>query len=505
MAKQETKHALSSEELQILAHTSPSGLAFVTNLKRSPEPGEYPSRWIHARHVALLDEYLVKLHSRALRTAGYVGMIVEEPPRHGKSELATHYDSVYYLGAHPDDKVILATYAAEFGQEWGRKCRGTFEEWAPSLYGLEVSRDSRAADRWDIAGHKGGMITAGAGGPITGRGANYLKADDLIKNYAEAQSETLRNNVWNWWTSTFRTRLEPGGIILVIGTRWHEDDIIGRLLRQQGDGPQGLLDPLYGQATDKFLRIRLPAVAEEPDEEFPDPDPIGRKPGEVLFPERWPLEELAPHMENELTWAALFQQRPTPTEGYLFHEEWFEIVPHPGGKFKRIVRWWDMAATDEKKGEDPDWTVGLLLGEHENGLYYVLDVVRFRASPGLVEARMRRQSVADKKSYPSIRFRVEREPGAQGKLYARVLSKTVFRGLPFRAIPSSGSKTLRADTVAGAAEREEVKLVRAPWNKEFLREVKRFPFGSKDDQVDALSGSYTAITSRSGQAITSWG
>jgi hypothetical protein len=183
--------------------------------------------------------------------------------------------------------------------------------------------------------------------------------------------------------------LEPGGVILVVGTRWHEDDVIGRLLRSQGDGPMGKLDPLYDERADRFLRVRLPAIAEEPDEEFPEEDPLGRVVGEALFPERWPVELLRPQMANELTWASLYQQRPTPKEGTLFKEDWFEVVPHPGGRFKKKVRFWDTASTDPKEGDDPDWTVGLLLGEHANGLYYVLDIVRFRESPGRFEERMK--------------------------------------------------------------------------------------------------------------------
>lgn len=462
------------------------------------------TRWIHARHVDLVDELLLKLHSRELLRAGYRGIIIEEPPRHGKSELATHYDSVYYLGAHPNERVIVATYGQEFGNDWGRKCRNTMETWGPSLYGLEVNQQSRAVDRWDIADpYRGGMYVVGAGGAITGRGADYLKADDLIKNHQEAQSETVRDNTWDWYKSTFRTRLMPNGIMLVIGTRWHEDDIIGRLLAAQGEGAQDMVDRYHDPRSDKFLRVRLPAIAEEPDEEFPDPDPLGRSPGEPLFPEMWPYEELEPHMANDTVWSALFQQRPRPKEGGLFKAEWFEdaIVGRPNGGLKKTVRRWDLAATEPKKGTDPDFTVGVLIGEHKDGTVYILDVVRLRATPDTVKKTLR--STRDKDGR-LCRIRYEEEPGSAGKFVTADLAKTCFRGWPFRGIRSTGDKWLRAEIYAGALERGEVKLVRGDWNRAFIREHLAFTRKSlHDDQVDAAAGGYTDLVGkRSGKVVT---
>jgi len=222
--------------------------------------------------------------------------------------------------------------------------------------------------------------------------------------------------------------------------------------------------------------------------------------GEPLFPERWPVESLRPHMSNILTWNALYQQRPAPMEGALFKEEWFEVVPVPSGRFKRLIRFWDTAASDPKEFEDPDWTVGLLLGEHADGLYYVLDVARFRKEAGKVEKELRRVTNGDR---PGTRFRMAQEPGSQGKLYIRSVARSVFRGRPFRGVRETGDKILRAETTADAAERGEIKLIRGAWNRDFLREVRQFPFGVHDDQVDALSGAYQEMTKR-GKAMVSW-
>lgn len=460
------------------------------------------SRWIHARHVDYLDQILVDLYAGVYRELGYVGVIVEEPPRHGKSELCSHYNPAWYLGTRPDDRIILASYEATFAATWGRKARDTLTEYGKDVFGIEVNPRSSAMDAWDIKGHKGGMFTAGAGGGITGKGANVLIADDLIKNAQEASSDLMRERLWEWWKTTFRTRLEPNGVIFVIGTRWHEDDVIGRLLAVQGDSREGKNHHLYDPDGDRYIRVRLPAVAEEPDDEFPDPDPLGRKPGEPLFPERWPVSALRPLMGSS-TWAALYQQRPVPKEGGLFNSQNFPLVPAPPGRFKKMVRRFDLAATEKRPGEDPDYTVGLLLGLHEDGNFYVLDIVRDRVSPEGVENILKRTVREDRQRYGSmVKFTVEREPGSQGKLYARHLATRIFRGSNFRAIPSTGSKMLRADTVAAASEREEVRLVRAPWNREFLHEVQHFPFGKHDDQVDALSGAYQDLTQRGGKFVT---
>jgi predicted phage terminase large subunit-like protein len=449
------------------------------------------STWIHARHVDFLDQKLVELAAGVLRDQGYIGLIVEEPPRHGKSELCSHYFPVWYLGARPDHRVILTSYEADFAASWGRKARNTLNEYG-KLFGVTVDPSSASVSRWDILKKRGGMITAGVGGAITGRGGNLLICDDPVKSSQEANSETIRQRNWEWYTSTFRTRLEPDGIILVIGTRWHEDDLIGRILANQDDAEFG----------GKFLRIRLPALAEEPDEEFPEPDPLGRKPGEPLFPERITLQQLEMTQEDvgPYVWASLYQQRPSPKEGALFSKEWFEVVPMvPAGvRMRKTVRRWDLAATDEKKGEDPDYSVGALVGMGTDGYFYILDVVRMRETPGRVERRMSAVARIDGRS---VRIRMEQEPGSAGKLLVAQYGRTIFRGYAFRGVRSTGNKVLRAETLAAAAERGEVRVVKAAWNKEWFKELTRFPFVTHDDQVDATSGAFEDLTTRSGKLV----
>lgn len=447
------------------------------------------SRWQNARHVDFLDEHLVNLAAGEYAKEGYIGIIIEEPPRHGKSEECSRYFPAWYLGLRPDDRVILASYEATFAERWGGRVRDLLSRWGPEVFGIEISKKAAAASLWDIDKHEGGMYTAGVGGPITGKGANLLILDDPIKNSAEAQSPTIRENQWEWYKSTFRTRAEPGAIILIIMTRWHEDDLVGRILAEQAEDPDA----------DKFMRIRLPAIAEEPDEEFPEPDPLGRLPGEALWPERWPVDKLTPYMTNDYVWSALYQQRPAPREGGLFKRDWFDVVPLPSEKPKKVVRYWDMAATEVKKGEDPDWTVGCKVALYPDGTYCVLDVERVRKSPEKVEALIKRTAVLDGRL---VRIRMEQEPGSAGKGQISHYSRNILRGFIFKGNRVTGSKTIRAELASSKAEKGEIKVARAPWNREFFREVTKFPNAKWDDQVDAFSGAIEDLASGGNRMVT---
>ena len=191
------------------------------------------------------------------------------PPRHGKSELCSVYLPAWYLGTHPERRVILAGHEADFAASWGRRVRDVLEEHGRQLFGARVRADSAAANRWDLVGHAGGMVTAGVGGTITGRGADLLVIDDPHKSAEETGSVTYRERVWDWYRAVARTRLEPGAGVVVVQTRWHEDDLAGRLLADaESEG-------------DRWQVLSLPAVAE-------DDDPLGRSVGDPLWPERFP-------------------------------------------------------------------------------------------------------------------------------------------------------------------------------------------------------------------------
>jgi hypothetical protein len=256
---------------------------------------EDPTPWQPADHLLLL--------SRAVRDAttgkGPRFLIVNMPPRHGKSWFLSKWCPVWYLENWPHKQVMLCGYGSNFAADWGRAVRNTVEQHKGRLC-FELSEDSKAANRWRT-NKNGGMVTAGVGGDITGKGADLLIIDDPVKNAEEANSKTYRDNVWSWWTSTARTRLEPGGVIIIIMTRWHEDDLVGRLL-----------NPEYNADWASWHQINLPAICDTK-----EPDLLGRTEGDALWPERYNKEELAQIKRSvgEADWFSLFQQMPSRMSG----------------------------------------------------------------------------------------------------------------------------------------------------------------------------------------------
>ena len=219
--------------------------------------------------------------------------------------------------------------------------------------------------------------------------------------------------------------------------------------------------------------------------------------GELLFPERFPRDvvERDKRVMGSYAVAGQNQQRPAPREGGMFKREWFDVVDAVPAQARRVRRW-DFAATDpkeqRKKSGDPDWTVGLLLSEHQ-GIYYVEHIVRDQVSPAGVERMLHATAEQDGKG---VRVRLPQDPGAAGKSNAAHQIK-LLAGWDVRAAPETGSKEVRATPVAAQAEAGNVKLVRGPWVEAFLEEVSMFPNAAHDDQVDALSGAFAELVTGS--------
>lgn len=271
-------------------------------------------KWKPARHLRYLDQAI--LDSLELARQGELeGLVVSMPPQHGKSELCSRYLPAWFLGTHPDKRVILASYEADFASSWGRKARDLLEQYG-HLFGVKMAKKSGAANRWDLEGRDGGMVAAGVGGPITGKGAHLLIVDDPIKNDEEARSATYRQKLWEWWQSVATTRLRPGALIVVIQTRWHRDDLTGRILEQAE------------QTKQKWRVVKFPALADEN-------DVLGRKPGEALWPEVFTQDrmEKVKASHTNYYWQAMYQQNPQAEgsaewpESYFGKEIWFDEWP----------------------------------------------------------------------------------------------------------------------------------------------------------------------------------
>jgi predicted phage terminase large subunit-like protein len=383
-------------------------------------------------------------------------LFVSMPPRHGKSELISKYFSSWYLGNFPDHRVILTSYEADFAAQWGRKARDLLEEWGQPVFGVNVRHDSNAANRWELDGHEnGGMQTSGAGGAITGKGANIFIIDDPIKNMEEAESPRIREKIWDWYTSTAYTRLEPEAAMLGIMTRWHDDDLAGRIITQEHD---------------EWTVINLPALAL-------DDDPIGRKPGEALWPERYPRDVLLGIRDTvgSKVWNALYMGDPVPEGGEIFRSEWWRYYDHePEPDY--IVQSWDTAF---KRGQDNDYSVCTTWGVLPRD-YYLLDLWH-----GKVEyPELRRTALQLYEKWRPSKVLIEDKASGQS------LIQELRRSTPIPLIPIKvdKDKTARAHAATPLIESGMVHLPkRAAWTTELIRECAQFPNGAHDDIVDSIT------------------
>lgn len=423
-------------------------------------------KWVTPPHLLMLSDKLTQIAAGTMKR-----LMVFMPPRSGKSQLISQYFPAWYLGHHPDNRIILASYEADFAATWGWKARNVFEEYGKSVFDLEVCSDSKARNRWDVADHTGGMNTAGVGGAITGKGADLLIIDDPVKNAEDAGSALKREKAYDWYRSTAYTRLEPDGAIILIMTRWHPEDLGGLLIKEMEAGGE------------QWEILKFPAIAEEH-------DILGRKPGEPLWKERYSLNILNTICStvSEYWWAAMYQQRPYSKTGGMFKRQNFSII-ETGARGTQI-RFWDLAATEEKKGEDPDWTAGCLMSE-ERGRFWIKDIIRVRDEAGEVEKIIKQAAQLDGRT---TRVYMEQEGGASGKSLISHYARTVLKGYAFEGIPSSGSKSVRAQPMAAAVTNGNLFLIDAAWNKNFIDEAEQFPNGTHDDQVDAASYAFNILS-----------
>jgi predicted phage terminase large subunit-like protein len=318
-----------------------------------------------------------------------------------------------------------------------------------------VRHDSNAANRWEIDGHEGGMQTAGAGGAVTGKGANMFLIDDPIKNMQDAESQTIRDRIWDWWTSVAYTRLEPNASMVGVMTRWHDDDLAGRILAQE---------------CDQWTVINFPALAL-------DDDPLGRMPGEALWPERYPCEELQRIRETvgSRVWNALYMGNPVPEGGEIFRTEWWREYDHaPEPDY--IVQSWDTAF---KRGQDNDFSVCTTWGVLPSD-YYLLDLWK-----GKVEyPELRRTALHLYEKWRPSKVLIEDKASGQS------LIQELRRSTPIPLIPIKvdKDKTARAHAATPLIESGMVHIPkRASWIADLIRECAQFPNGKHDDMVDSVT------------------
>jgi predicted phage terminase large subunit-like protein len=381
----------------------------------------------------------------------------------------------YILGKYPDDSVISASYTADLAAMMNRDVQRIIDSDTYPLVFPEttlfhsnvrtISQDSylRNSDIFEIVGHRGYYKSAGVGGAITGMGCKWGIIDDPIKNRAEAESETYRKALWEWYTSTFYTRLEKDARILITLTRWHEDDLAGRLLALAKDNPQA----------DQWVVFSLPAIAEEKRNPC---DP--RKPGEVLWPAKYPLGEVLKTKVNvgSYEWFALYQQRPSSPSGNILNRSWWKSYRQPPAKFDIIIQSWDCAFKDTSSS---DYVVGQIWGKI-GADKYLLDQVRARMDFPTTLAAIRNLSAKWQMALAKLV-----EDKANGTAVIATLKREIPGLIP---VEPEGGKVVRARAVSPDIEAGNVYLPEgADWVSDFIEECAKFPNGTFDDQVDAMT------------------
>jgi predicted phage terminase large subunit-like protein len=379
-------------------------------------------------------------------------LMIFMPPRHGKSELASKRFPAWCLGRNPKRQIIAASYNSDLASDFGRNVRNIVAspEFGQVFAGVSLAADSQAANRMNT--NRGGTyVAAGVGTAVTGRGADIALIDDPFKDREEADSERRRDTVWDWYRSTLYTRLMPGGAIVLIQTRWHEDDLAGRLLEHEGRVEDG------GQWT----VLDLPAI---------DAD------GVALWPEWYDVPALNRIKETigPREWSALYQQQPQPDEGSFFVRDWFnEWTEKPA---LNIYASSDYAVTDE----GGDWTVFCIWGVDSSGNLYRLEMWKVQANPMVW---IEKQCEMIRKWKPLAWFG---EAGVIQKAIEPMLRRRMIEThsmCRLEWISSIADKPTRARAFQARAEMGKVYFEQGADISEFLK----FPAGKHDDEVDCAT------------------
>lgn len=469
VARTGTAHTAAAIERAIAAKKARDSLMGFTKFTM-PDPSDLEnaalSRYRDEKHHRLIASKL-----EAVERGEIPRLIITIPPRHGKTEITSDRFTAWFVGRDPYREVILSTYNQEFAEDRGRKVRDIMQspEYAQVFPEAVLKKDSKAADRLGLT--DGGLVFfSGVGGAITGRGADLFTIDDPFKNREDAESLANRNAVWSWFTSTAFTRLLPGGRMVIILTRWHEDDIVGRIFNPD------YVDP---EEAAKWEILSLPAVAN-------DNDALGREKGEALWPARYPIETLDSIRRTigPRDWSALYQQTPTPDDGQYFLRTMFS--PYQPGDLPEALNMY--GASDHALGtkQQNDASVLGCVGVDKSRQWWIMpDVAWGRLPPEqAVEAfidQLRRHKPifwwAEKGHISQSIGPFLREQMRQEEVFGAIEEKT----------PVKDKLTRARGTMARAAMFPIRVPAFMPWWPDALEQLLKFPNGKHDDFVDWLS------------------
>jgi len=498
-------------------------LHFIQKFKSDYEPG-----WVHEDICDRLERFLQDVVDKKSPR-----LILAMPPRHGKSEIASKNFPAYILGHHPHFEIIASSYNVSLPMGFSRKVRDMMQTpvYKAIFPKATLSKSSQAAEAWATTAN-GGYVAAGVGGGITGKGAHVFIIDDPVKDAEEADSETMREKTWDWWGSTAKTRLAPGGGTLVIQTRWHDDDLSGRMIlqmKEQTDELEELIQEAHERldaatselakeninteissyrleldSIDKWEIVSYPAIATDDEyehlpthkimqgkdiEEITDDYRLLRLDKEPLHEARFPYSRLL-NMKRSMQprhWSALYQQNPVPDEGVYFKKEMFRMEPYlaVGHKYNVYVAW-DLAIGEKQTN---DYTVGAVIGVDHLDQVHVLDIIRGRWDAlGIVETiidtavRYSPQMVGIERGHLEMAIK----PILSRRMKERKAYFSLAEGKD--ALVPINDKAIRARPLQGRMQQGMVFFPsNQPWVEQTMFELLRFPGGVHDDIVDALS------------------
>ena len=436
-------------------------LPFIMRFNEKYEPG-----WVHKDICDKLEWF-----SAAVAARQSPRLMIFMPPRHGKSEIGSRSFPAWHLGRYPEHEFIGCSYGSDLANGFSRKVREVVRDTAFNAVFPEcmVNKDSQSVEQW-LTTKGGGYSAAGVGGPITGKGAHVLVIDDPVKNRADAESATSREAVWDWYTSTAYTRLAPGGGVLVILTRWHDDDLAGRLLRKQAEG-EG----------DEWVVVEYPAQAVC--------DELFRKSGDPLHAERYDNEALEriKRAVGPRDWQALYQQNPTPEDGDYFNKgmfQWYGAQDIPDYSELNFYTAWDFAIGEK---EQNDYSVGITVGVDQSDRTFVVDIQRGRW--GTLELVDKVLEVY--KTWRPAITGLERghiEMTLRPFLDKRIREERLTSFYIEELKPGTRDKIARARSIQGRMQQGLV-FFRKHCNvtMQLVAEMMRFPNGVNDDGVDAMA------------------
>ena len=490
--------SLPAEALQPLLGLLGAGDAAKIPATPAEQAQELNETYLVRPHIELLSDTLADAIDDVEKRGISRQLIVSMPPRHGKTELSSVYFPVWVLRRNPKAKIGIISHSPNLAASWGRRVRREVERHGARL-GIAIAPDAGAVSEWETT-EGGGVMSRSIGQALAGVGFNVLIVDDPVRDFAAAHSEATRKAVWEWWTANVVTRLEPPYLVVVVATRWHEDDLIGRLLSRDHDG-----DP------DEWDEVTIPAIADH-DPAKGESDALGREPGEPLLSPLIPNEDREGALERlgklarsvgSYAWSALFQQKPAPAKGAIFDISWWRYwTTDPAratadGKVRyidpaelrtgRVIDSWDATF----KGTDgSDYVVGqrwAAVGANR----FLLWQSRARRSFTQTVAEMEAALPGGSGATPYADLVRERlvEDKANGPAIIDLLRDKISGLLP---VNPRGSKEARARAVTPAIESGNVYLPDPgmpgyEWVSGLITEARSFPSGSNDDQVDSMT------------------